>query len=647
MGTETARGPPGEIQVQNQGGIRLKEIKTKPEVIRPKERGNAARAPKTAMHRVWLQAKEKLAAESREAAAPASQEESGNTPAGSAEEQLQSAVGTAAERIAHGFSGEVRKRLPVHGTKETVGPLYQAGGQERTGTQSPSQICERGRDLARTKSSDRREENRMRTKEIRARKAEEHVNTVRTQTVVKHTSFSPPSRRQIKQKTPAASSVKEKPRESLRTVKTGTMQTAVHHTQRAAAKTHELQNVRKKAARSAQRTRQAARAAARTVRSAARAVSAGLRAAVAAAKGLAAALIAGGWAAVLVIVLICLIAFIAGSCYGLFLGAEDTGKGTSITQAVSLLNGEFEDRMEEIAESVEHDRQEVTANDGNTAICWEEVLAVFSARTTGAENGTQVVALDAAQIDALRAILWDMNSLSHSTRTETKTVEVTDTDMNGNTVTRTETVTETVLEIQITHRTAQEMASAYSFTDHQQEYLQLMLNPANASLWGQLLGGLTAGGGIMQPDTGWEGTGIFQWPLPQEYPITSPFGWRTDPLTGEASYHGGTDIAAPGGTPILAAADGIVTVANSTDSWGGSYGYHVKLDHGNGQETLYAHCSSICVTVGQKVVQGEVIGYVGTTGASTGNHLHFEVRVGEERVDAMGWFERRKVDSLS
>ena len=291
------------------------------------------------------------------------------------------------------------------------------------------------------------------TKEIRARKAEEHGNAVRTQAVEKRTSFSPPSRRQINQKTPAAFSMKGKPQESLRTVKTGTKQSAVHHTQRAAGKTRELQKVRRKAARSAQRTRQTARAAARTVRSAARAVSAGLRAAVVAAKGLAAALIAGGWAAVLVIVLICLIAFIAGSCYGLFLGAEDTGKGTSVTQAVSLLNGEFEAKMEEIAESVEHDRQEVTANDGNTAICWEEVLAVFSARTTGAENGTQVVALDAAQIDALRAILWDMNGLSHTTRRETKTVEVTDTDMNGNTVIRTETVTETVLEIQITHRT--------------------------------------------------------------------------------------------------------------------------------------------------------------------------------------------------
>ena len=134
---------------------------------------------------------------------------------------------------------------------------------------------------------------------------------------------------------------------------------------------------------------------------------------------------------------------------------------------------------------------------------------------------------------------------------------------------------------------------------------------------------------------------------PAGVPHHLPLRLEDRPLTGEASYHGGTDIAAPGGTPILAAANGIVTAANSTDSWGGSYGYHVKLDHGNGQETLYAHCSSICVTVGQEVAQGEVIGYVGTTGASTGNHLHIEVRVGGERVDAMGWFERRKVDSLS
>ena len=82
----------------------------------------------------------------------------------------------------------------------------------------------------------------------------------------------------------------------------------------------------------------------------------------------------------------------------------------------------------------------------------------------------------------------------------------------------------------------------------------------------------------------------------------------------------------PEGTPILAAADGTVTVANALDSWGGSYGYYVKLDHGGGLTTLYAHCSSICVTTGHQVKAGEVIAYVGQTGRATGPHLHFEVQ---------------------
>ena len=142
----------------------------------------------------------------------------------------------------------------------------------------------------------------------------------------------------------------------------------------------------------------------------------------------------------------------------------------------------------------------------------------------------------------------------------------------------------------------------------------------------------------MDPNTDWEGIGIFQWPLPQSYTITSLFGYREDPFTGEIAYHGGTDIAAPGGTPILAAADGTVSVANGTDSWGGSYGYHVKIGHADSFETLYAHCSSICVTEGQQVKQGEVIAYVGTTGSSTGNHLHFEVRQNGERMDALRFF---------
>ena len=94
----------------------------------------------------------------------------------------------------------------------------------------------------------------------------------------------------------------------------------------------------------------------------------------------------------------------------------------------------------------------------------------------------------------------------------------------------------------------------------------------------------------------------------------------------------------PEGTPILAAADGTVSVANALDSWGGSYGYYVKLDHGNGLETLYAHCSSICVTAGQQVKAGQVIGFVGHTGRATGDHLHFEVYQNGQRTDALTYF---------
>lgn len=157
---------------------------------------------------------------------------------------------------------------------------------------------------------------------------------------------------------------------------------------------------------------------------------------------------------------------------------------------------------------------------------------------------------------------------------------------------------------------------------------------------------LTNGGKPIVPDTSWEGIGIFQWPLPQDYAITSPFGYREDPITGQLSFHSGTDIAAPEATPILAAADGIVVDANAIDSWGESYGYYVKIQHDETYETLYAHCLAVFVMDGQEVQQGEVIALVGSTGNSTGNHLHFEVREDGVEIDAMEFFEKmEKLDN--
>ncbi|MHB8659506.1 MAG: murein hydrolase activator EnvC family protein [Solirubrobacteraceae bacterium] len=115
------------------------------------------------------------------------------------------------------------------------------------------------------------------------------------------------------------------------------------------------------------------------------------------------------------------------------------------------------------------------------------------------------------------------------------------------------------------------------------------------------------------------------WPV--SGPITSPFGMRW------GSLHPGIDIGVPMGTPIKAAAAGTVIVA----AYSGGYGNLVVIDHGNGLATAYAHQSQIAVSVGQRVTQGQVIGYVGSTGFSTGPHLHFEVRVNGSPVDPMGY----------
>ena len=121
----------------------------------------------------------------------------------------------------------------------------------------------------------------------------------------------------------------------------------------------------------------------------------------------------------------------------------------------------------------------------------------------------------------------------------------------------------------------------------------------------------------------------YLWPLPGYYRLTSLFGYRIHPITGKAHSHTGIDIPAPGGTPIQACKSGQVV----TSAYHYSYGNYVVIDHGNGNSTLYAHMSSRAVSEGQMVSQGQTIGYVGTTGSSTGNHLHLEVRDNYTRVN--------------
>lgn len=127
------------------------------------------------------------------------------------------------------------------------------------------------------------------------------------------------------------------------------------------------------------------------------------------------------------------------------------------------------------------------------------------------------------------------------------------------------------------------------------------------------------------------GSGTFIWPC--NGPITSPFGYRTHPIFGTTIYHSGIDIGVDYNTPIHAADGGTVILAG----WCGGYGNAVIIDHGNGLQTLYGHNTSVAVSEGQTVSQGQVIAYSGSTGYSTGPHCHFEVRRNGEAVDPMGY----------
>ena len=337
-----------------------------------------------------------------------------------------------------------------------------------------------------------------------------------------------------------------------------------------------------------------------------------------------------------IIIVISLVAFVSGSAYGIFFAADaPNAASVTVREAVETLTEEYRDRLEEISDTVQHDRQDITANDDVYYIRWQDVLAVFSSYVSGNEQGAPVAALTEEQVDKLRETMWAMNAVDYATRAETAVIETTDEEGNPTTT----EITETVLVIELTHKTPDEMAADYHFTTRQNSYLQLLQDPQYEELWTELLGGFAQGGGeLMNPDSTRTPTGTLQWPLPVAGTITSQFGHRVDPITGEVSSHTGTDIACAEGTPILAAADGTVTVANSLDSWGGSYGYYIQIDHGGGLETLYAHCSSICVTTDQQVQAGQVIGYVGHTGRATGNHLHLEVHVNGSRTDAMRYF---------
>jgi len=173
---------------------------------------------------------------------------------------------------------------------------------------------------------------------------------------------------------------------------------------------------------------------------------------------------------------------------------------------------------------------------------------------------------------------------------------------------------------------------AYNELEASSQQIGDMLRSRAAARAAAASGSDSSGGGsdssYYQPVSG---SGRFIWPV--NGVITSPFGYRNHPIFGRQILHSGIDIGVDSGTPVHAADSGVVVEAG----WLGGYGYAVVIDHGNGLSTLYGHNSSLNVSAGQSVSQGQVIAYSGSTGNSTGPHVHFEVRANGDPVDPTGY----------
>ena len=326
------------------------------------------------------------------------------------------------------------------------------------------------------------------------------------------------------------------------------------------------------------------------------------------------ALLGAGGVVLLLAMVIGAAAAVIGSPMGI-LFADESGDPNSIpiAEIVADTNADFGAAINEIVSAhpeCSETTMEYDYEDGHTwASYWPEVLAVFAVQNN-LNNDGDVVVIDESKKRLIQDTFWAMHEISAEVEEVTTTPEPTEDEPDP------EPVTEYILHITVSSKSVDALADLYRFTQDQRDILhQLLSEEMRPSL-------LALCGGIAVAD------GELCWPLPGHTYISCHFG-EVDAF-GNAG-HRGTDIPAPEGTPILAAHSGTVLVSG----WNDSYGNQVLLDNGAGLSTRYAHMTASAVTAGETVTAGQVIGYVGSTGDSTGNHLHFEVMQDGVRVNPM------------
>ena len=326
------------------------------------------------------------------------------------------------------------------------------------------------------------------------------------------------------------------------------------------------------------------------------------------------ALLGAGGVVLLLAMVIGAAAAVIGSPMGILVADESNDPNSiPIAEIVADTNADFGAAINEIV-SAHPECSETTITydyeDGHTwASYWPEVLAIFAVHTN-LNSDSDVVVINAAQKQRIQDAFWAMHEITYEVEEVDTTPEPTEGDPDP------EQQTEYILHITVNSKTVDELAELYNFTQDQKDILhELLSEEMRPSL-------LALCGGIAVAD------GELCWPLPGHTYISCHFGDMD--AFGNAG-HRGTDIPAPEGTPILAAHSGTVLVSG----WNDSYGNQVLLDNGAGLSTRYAHMTQTAVTAGEAVTAGQVIGYVGSTGDSTGFHLHFEVMQNGVRVNPL------------
>lgn len=287
----------------------------------------------------------------------------------------------------------------------------------------------------------------------------------------------------------AKKSIKTAERTSRTTIKTAKQaEKTAKQTAKAAKKSAQMA-----AKKSAEAAKAAAKGAVKTVKVAVRVTIAAVKATIAAVKGLVAAIAAGGWVAVVIILVITMVALIVGSGFGLFYsGGGHSESGLDMQTAITEINNEYLNKIEEIKSSNEHDVLEMS---GSRAV-WTDVLAVYSAKIAcDPENPQEVATMDSGKLDMLKEIFWDMNVIDYRTETLDDTV-ITETDDGNGNISETEETQERVhLYITVSHKAVEEMASEYGFTDEQNSQLSELLDERNKGLWDQFLYGIRGANG--------------------------------------------------------------------------------------------------------------------------------------------------------